>query len=618
MHVIGTAGHVDHGKSTLVEALTGIDPDRLAEEKQRGLTIDLGFAWLELPSGKSISIVDVPGHERFIKNMLAGVGGIDIALIVIAADEGVMPQTTEHIAIINLLEIPHGIVAITKKDLVDSDLLELVTEEAKDAIQNTTISNAPIIPISAATGENIPELSGLIDHIVTEIPGKKAGRNPRLSIDRSFSISGFGTVVTGTLIGDELHVGQSLELIPSGIEARVRGLESHQNKSEKAQPGSRVAVNLVGVEPDQITRGLTLTNPGWLKGTYAADVHLKIVQNAHMLVRHNLPITFYSLAAESTGRIRLLEHDEINPGGQGWAQVYLDHPLPLVRGDYFIIRSTTGTLGGGQIIDASPARHRRKHQPTIDKLNKLKDGSQLEILLESLSDDHPTPLKELLTGNFLSVDSQSDLMKELEKTTSARVLHEINGDVSLFSIKAWHKLLSKTHNTTSDYHSEFTLRKGIQKEELRNKLNLSTNLFPAFLQHLAVEGVVLVEDNHIRLPEHKILLSDKDASEQESILRLIENDGFASVNDLPKNPELIMYLSDIGQLIRINQEIILSPLAYKDMVQSIRIIIEENGKISVAEVRDKFQTSRKYALALMEYLDQQKMTRRVGDERVLR
>lgn len=618
MHVIGTAGHVDHGKSTLVEALTGIDPDRLAEEKNRGLTIDLGFAWLETPSGKEISIVDVPGHERFIKNMLAGVGGIDLALVVIAADEGVMPQTTEHIAIINLLQIQHGIVAITKKDLVDNELLELVTEEAKDAIQKTTISNAQIIPVSATTGENIPELATLIDTIVTEAPRKKAGGNPRLSIDRSFSIAGFGTVVTGTLIGGNLHVGQSLELVPSGIKARVRGLESHRNKSETAQPGSRVAVNLVGVEPDQITRGLTLTNLEWLKGTQAADVHLTIVPNAHMRVRHNLPITFYSLAAESTGRIRLLEHEEIDPGDQGWAQVYLDHPLPLVRGDHYIIRSTTGTLGGGQIIDPSPARHRRKHQPTIAKLNKLKDGSQLEILLESLSDNHPTPLKELLTATSLGIEMQSDLITELENTTSAQVLRETNGDISIVSVKAWQKLLSKTQKETNDYHNEFNLRKGIQKEELRNKLNLSANLFPEFLRRLTVEKIVLVEDNNIKLPQHKISLSEQDTSEQELILRVIANDRFASVNDLPNNPELIMYLADIGQLIRINQEIILSPLAYKGMIESISMFIKENGKVSVAEVRDKFQTSRKYALALMEYLDQQKITQRVGDERILR
>ncbi len=319
MHVIGTAGHVDHGKSTLVEALTGIDPDRLREEKERGMTIDLGFAWLELPSGNEASIVDVPGHERFVNNMLAGVGGIDLALLVVAADESVMPQTREHLAILDLLRIERGLVAVTKKDLVDEDWLSLVVADVEDLLKGTTLEGSPIVTVSATTGDGLPELVGTIDRLLQEAEPRKDLGRPRLPIDRAFTMSGFGTVVTGTLIDGKLQAGQEVELVLGGTSSRVRGLQTHRRKLEEATPGSRVAVNLSGVSPDRIDRGEVLTVPGWLRPSSAMDVRLSVIPDAPRPIRHNMFVTVHTGSSEVLAQVRLLEGDRAEAGETAWS-----------------------------------------------------------------------------------------------------------------------------------------------------------------------------------------------------------------------------------------------------------------------------------------------------------
>ncbi|HEX2171721.1 MAG TPA: selenocysteine-specific translation elongation factor [Dehalococcoidia bacterium] len=375
MFVIGTAGHIDHGKSTLVQALTGIDPDRLREEKARGMTIDLGFAWLKLPSGREVSVVDVPGHERFIKNMLAGVGGIDLAVLVIAADEGVMPQTSEHLAILDLLQVRSGVVAITKSDLVDADWLGLVTADVEEAIAGTTLAQAPIVPVSAITGAGLPELKQAIDALLETTPQRQDLGRPRLPIDRVFTIAGFGTVVTGTLTDGILTVGQEVEILPDGRRTRIRGLQTHKHKVERVEPGSRVAANLVGVSTEELHRGNVLTRPGWLRPSQAADVHLRVINWLDRSVGHNLNVTFHSGANEVPAKLRLLDQDEVLPGDSGWAQVRFAEPIPLVKGDYFIIRSPEQTLAGGQIVEPHAKRHRRFHSGTIDRLVTLEAGT---------------------------------------------------------------------------------------------------------------------------------------------------------------------------------------------------------------------------------------------------
>jgi len=378
LFVLGTAGHIDHGKSALVQAITGIDPDRLAEEKERGMTIDLGFAWLKLPSGREIGIIDVPGHERFVKNMLAGAGGIDIAMLVVAANEGVMPQTREHLAILNLLGISRGVVALTKKDLVDSEWLDLVRMEIEEILDSTTLAGAPIVPVSAVTREGLPELISTIDNLLAETEPRKDRGRPRLPIDRVFTIVGAGTVVTGTLIDGSLNVGQDLEIVPAGLKTRLRGLQTHKTSVSIVAPGSRVAANLTSVTTAQVQRGDVLTKPGWFMPTTLVSALLHLLKDARYPLKHNAERSIYVLASEATARIRLLEIEELKPGESGWVQLLLDRPLAIVDGDHFIIRSTTETLGGGVIIDAHARRLPRFKPGVIETLKVREKGSPEE------------------------------------------------------------------------------------------------------------------------------------------------------------------------------------------------------------------------------------------------
>ena len=371
MFVIGTAGHVDHGKSTLVESLTGIDPDRFQEEKDRGMTIDIGFAWITLPSGREVSIVDVPGHEKFVSNMLAGVGGVDMALLIVAADESVMPQTKEHLAILDLLGVSNGVVVVTKKDLVDEDWLQLVHSDIQDMLSRTTLKDAEILSVSAATKDGLLELMESIDTALNETEVKKDFNRPRLPIDRSFSISGFGTVVTGTLIDGPLSVGQEIEITPSGLSARIRGLQSHGKSETEFGPGTRVAANLSGIEATQISRGDVLSLPNSINVSEAFDVRLHVVEDAPNPLRHNMFVNLHTGSSEVVSRLRLLEGEEVQPGQSTWAQLKPDKSLPVLRGDHFIIRSNMTTLGGGKIVDTKAKRHRRGHSATLQRLESL-------------------------------------------------------------------------------------------------------------------------------------------------------------------------------------------------------------------------------------------------------
>ena len=402
MYVLGTAGHVDHGKSTLVKALTGIDPDRLQEEKAREMTIDLGFAWLTLPSGKEVSIVDVPGHERFIKNMLAGVGGLDAALLIIAADEGPMPQTEEHLDILHLLGIERGIIVLTKLDTVDEEWLALVEEEVRDRIKGTTLQNAPIVPVSARTGAGLDTLRAEIDRILEGTEQRADKGRPRLPIDRAFTISGFGTVVTGTLIDGALKVGQEVEIVPGGLKSRVRGLQSHKHKVDSIGPGNRVAVNLVGLEVDQLQRGMVLTSPGALQPTRRIDVHLTLLADSPATVEQNDTVDFFTASSETSAQITLLDTERLEPGGTAWAQLRLRDEVAVVKGDRYIVRrpSPSLTIGGGTIIDPSPRRHKRFNEDTLKTLQTLQRGTPEELLLQAIGNS-PLDLKTALEKSSL-------------------------------------------------------------------------------------------------------------------------------------------------------------------------------------------------------------------------
>ena len=618
MFVLGTAGHIDHGKSVLIHALTGIDPDRLPEEKEREMTIDLGFAWLKLPSGREVSIVDVPGHERFIKNMLAGVGGIDLALLVIAADEGVMPQTREHLAILDLLQVERGIVVITKRDLVDEELLELVMMEAKDTIQGTTLAQAPIVAVSAIAGEGLSDLIATIDRMLDATPPKRDIGRPRLPIDRVFTISGFGTVVTGTLVDGQLSVGQEVEIVPHRLKSRLRGLQAHKTKVETVAPGSRVAANLSGVATTQLERGDVLTSPGWLVPTVALDVKIRLLSDLGHPLKHNINVAFHSGAVEVAAKVRLLEREQMKAGEIGWAQLRLARPVAVVKGDFFIIRSTMETLGGGEVVDAYPRRHRRFHATTITGLTAREGGNPEEILLAILGAKEPLEIKELSNRSNLSSFEVNEAVKSLTLQNKLVMLGEKSSQSLLFSAEGWSRLADKVKRITGEYHQRFPLRHGIPKEELRSKLRTPTHIFAGALKQLVQESILAEEGKMVRLDSYHVHLSKDQQKTADAFLESLTQNPYSPPGELEIDPDILDILIEQRRVVKVADHVIFAASAYDEMVERIASYIKSQGKITVAEVRDLFQTSRKYALALMEHLDEQKITRRVGDERVLR
>ena len=614
MFVLGTAGHVDHGKSALVQALTGMDPDRLSQEKERGMTIDLGFAWLKLPSGQEIGIVDVPGHERFVRNMLAGAGGIDIAMLVIAANEGVMPQTREHLAILNLLGISKGVVALTKSDLVDKEWLELVRLDIEELLKPTTLAGAPIVPVSAITRAGLPELLDIIDKMLANTQPKKDKGKPRLPIDRIFTISGSGTVVTGTLIDGMLNLGQEVEIVPGGLKSRLRGLQTHKAGVTTASPGSRVAANLTGITISQIQRGDILTKPGWLMPTTLVSAKLTVLKDNKHALKHNAELSFYVLAAEATVKIRLLEAEVIKPGESGWVQLMLDRPLAIVDGDHYVIRSTTDTLGGGVIVDAHARRMSRFKPDLIEALKVKEKGSPEELVIARLEEKKWLELPDLVSQIGLPEDDIKPLIEEL--VNRGGIIQLGKGEHSLLmSPDAWNNLSRDVTKALQEFHGKFPARNGIQKVELMNKLKLGKYI-PLVLDKLAADKVFIDEGTVLHLPEFLVKLSAAQKTMIDAFLKTLDEHPYAPPTDMIPEADLLNVLIERKQVVKLSEGVVVSRKAYDDMVGQVLARLTSNGKITLAEVRDMFQTSRKYAQALMEYLDGEKVTRRVGDERV--
>ncbi|MSQ23311.1 MAG: selenocysteine-specific translation elongation factor [Chloroflexi bacterium] len=648
LRVIGTAGHVDHGKSTLIEALTGIDPDRLQEEKDRGMTIDLGFAWLRLPSGQEVSIVDVPGHERFIKNMLAGVGGIDIALLVVAADEGIMPQTREHLAILDLLEVGAGVVAITKMDLVDEEWLGLVSAEVEEVIASTALREARLIPVSALTGQGLPDLAAELDNLLSHERHRRQTGWPRLPIDRIFTMPGFGTVVTGTLIDGELRIGQEIELVPSGHRARVRGLQSHRKWLDQAPAGTRVAVNVAGLALDDIERGEILTAPGWLTATRAVDVRLRIVADAPKPLLHNAEVSFHTGATEALGRVGLLDHDRLEPGAVGWAQIRLDRPVGAVRGDPFIIRSPSAnlTVGGGTVVDEHPKRHRRYQERVLEQLTILDRGSPAEQAVQALQSREPAELGELALRLGKTPDELVDLLAGMIRDQTVLSLGTtpsggrggaqtpgspdqpvlpgtlLSGTL-LISSDGWKRLAGRAQAELETYHGEHPLRRGIPREEVRGRLGLDTRTFPRAEMKLIEAGIAATDGPFLHLPSHQVSLDAEIESRVAAMAQALDAAGAsppdraAMINAHALTDEILQVLIDRGALVEVATDLVYTRETYDKLLGEVRALIAGQGPSTVAEVRDRLGTSRKYALAILEHLDQKRVTRRVGDQRVL-
>ena len=620
MYVVGTAGHVDHGKSTLVQALTGIDPDRLREEKERGLTIDLGFAWLRLPSGNEVSIVDVPGHERFVNNMLAGVGGIDLALLVVAADESVMPQTREHLAIIDLLQIGQGLVAVTKTDLVDKEWLDLVVADVEALLEDTVLEGVPIVPVSASNGEGLPHLVSTIDGLLQKTTsGADLGR-PRLPVDRSFTMTGFGTVMTGTLVDGTLSVGQEVELVPLGRATRIRGLQTHRKKVEQAMPGTRVSANLTGIAKEHVFRGDVLTTPGWLRPTNAIDVRLRVIPEAPRAVRHNMAVTVHTGSSEVPGRVRLLEAQATEPGEATWAQLKLDSPVAVVKGDCFVIRSNQTTFGGGNIVDTHAGRHRRLHRPVHERLEVMQQGTGRDVLLKTIEMSEPSDFQTLVNRANLQPENAAS---ELQSMISEKLVVTLGRDIAgagmlVYTSAGWASVVDRARRYLDAYHRQFPLRKGAPREEIRSRLRMAPNLFGYALPRLLEDSSVVDDGDLVWAPDHQPRLTAAQQEAAHAYLRLLDSDPFSPPTDSVIDAEILSLLVEEGKVEKVSQTVVFSASAYREMVDRISAHIKDQGEITVADVRDMFGTSRKYALALMDHMDHARITRRVGDARVLR
>ena len=624
MYVIGTAGHVDHGKSALVQALSGIDPDRLQEEKDRGLTIDLGFAWFTLPGGHEVSIVDVPGHERFIKNMLAGVGGIDLALFVVAADEGVMPQTREHLAILDLLQIDQGVVALTKSDLAEADWLDLVEAEVEELLASTSLSGSPIVRCSALSGAGLDDLRGRLDATLAALPPVRDIGRPRLPIDRAFTISGFGTVVTGTLVDGVLSVGDQVAIEPGGLSARIRGLQSHKKKVASAEPGTRTAVNLSGVSPDDLARGMVLTTGDWLKASASMDIRLRVVESLANPLKHNITLTLHTGAAEVAARVRLLEGDELSPGGESWAQLRLEAPVAAARGDFFVLRNSVTTVAGGRIVDTRPRRHKRNQRQTLDALERLLEGSPDDTILTVLQRLEPAPLSLVRQRAELDDALVSEVIERQVAEGAVVVLDAVAGDggvppdgAVLATAAGFEALAGRAVAAAQAFVDEHPLRPGIPKEELRSRLGLPAKAFAGLEARLSDEARLITRDGALDVAGRQVTLTAEQASQADAFLERLRAAG-TKPDSASVDPELALYLESSGRIVRAAEGIYFDADTHAAMVEQVRAAIRERERITLAEVRDLFGSSRKIAQAFLEDLDRRQVTRRVGDNRVLR
>jgi selenocysteine-specific elongation factor len=620
MYTIGTAGHVDHGKSALVQALTGIDPDRLREEKERGLTIDLGFAWFTLPGGEEVSIVDVPGHERFIKNMLAGVGGIDLALLVIAADEGVMPQTREHLAIIDLLGIEHGVVAVTKADLVERDFLELVMAEAEEVIARTSIGGAPVVACSAVTRDGIEEVISSLERELAKTPARRDNGRPRLPIDRAFTMTGFGTVVTGTLMDGSLRLGNDVEIVPGRLKSRVRGLQTHGRKVEVALPGRRTAANLGSVAVDQLERGMVVAAPGTLKAVSTVDVRLRSVSHTGRAIRHNLSITFHTGPAEVEGKLLLLDRDSIPPGETAWAQIRLSKPVAAIKGDRFVVRDSNDTLGGGAIVDVDAKRHRRHHAPTIASLEAMEKGSPEEVVLGALRRHEPADAQRVLNESGLDGDAAREAVETLISSGDIVSLTGagLTGVPLLLSADGLSAMTIRVREVLGAYHELSPLRPGMPKEELRSRLGLTSRVLDQLLAYWVGAGVAREVGAAVALTEHQPRLDPRVEARARAFVEDLRSSPFSPPAESSLDEELLAYLEARSEIVRVSDGVAFAAEVYRELVERVSAHIRAHGSVTLAEVRDMLGTSRKYAQALLEHMDEERITRRVGDARVLR
>lgn len=630
--VLGTAGHVDHGKTSLIKALTGVDTDRLKEEKQRGITIELGFASIELPSGQQLGIVDVPGHEKFIKNMVAGAAGIDLVMMVIAADEGVMPQTKEHLHICSLLGISRGLVALTKTDMVEKDWLNLVQSEITDFLQGTFLEDAPVIPVSAVTQEGLIDLVQALDAIVGQLAEKMDDGIFRLPIDRVFTMKGFGTVVTGTLVSDHIKTGEEVLILPENIAARIRGIQVHNQPVEEAWAGQRTAINLQGIERSILNRGNVLVRPQTVWPTQRLDVFVEYLASNAKNLKNRTLVRLHTGTSEIISRIILLEQDELAPGQKGFAQLILSDEDVVVTGDHFVLRSYSPvtTIGGGQVIDTLPKKHKRLNDKIIEDLNLLQKGNLQERIGVILERTGFTGINLPHLAFRLGVKAKK-VREALENLFSGKKAFLLDSDdTTVLSARFFQQIEETIIRIITDYHKNNPLKAGISKEELKVSLEkaVSPKLFNIALGSLNKKGTIVSDKDSVRLAKHQVELADDLDSLRRDIAQIYKEAGLTPpflkdvINQYSaqkaKAQSIINLMLKEGELTKINEELCFSGEILNKLRNDYKAMLIKDGKATPASFKELTGLSRKYIIPLMEYFDMNKLTVRVGDHRILR
>jgi len=626
--IVGTAGHIDHGKTTLIKALTGRNTDRWEEEQRRGITIDLGFTYFDLKNGDRVGIIDVPGHEKFINNMVAGVVGMDLVLLVVAADEGIMPQTREHMDILGLLGIKKSILVINKCDLVDEEWLELVEEEIQEELEGTFLEGAPVVKVSAATGQGLDELTDTIQQLMSdEVVAKDTQTIPRLPIDRAFTLSGFGTIITGTLISGTITREDVLEMYPIGKECKIRNIQVHGQNQDKCYAGQRVAINLSNVKKKEIRRGCVLAKNS-MKNTDLLDVKLKVLEDSMRILTNHERLHLYTGTSEILCRAVLLDKEQIGPGEEGLVQLRLEEEIAVKRGDRFVVRfySPMETIGGGIVLEPNPVRKKRFDAQAIEELKKKESGSLGDVMELQIKEHGDTmiTLAELAKVMAHSVDELKEYLEELEES----------GTIFVFPMKKdtylWHRdsefaVRQKIEETLQKYHSEHPYRYGMKKAEIHNTFlkKIKPNIFDAYIERMTGENVYGRREEYLSLPGYEVPKDAMYLQTEKLIEDTFEKAGYDFVRfseiDFGKIPrqtaeDVVLMMIDEGKVLRINEEMFTMKHLMDEAKEKIQNHLKEENLITIAQVRDMFSTSRKSAKPILEYMDSIKVTKKTGGE----
>jgi selenocysteine-specific elongation factor len=630
--ILGTAGHIDHGKTSLIKAITGTDTDRLKEEKERGITIELGFASLDLPNGQHVGIVDVPGHEKFVKNMVAGATGIDIVVMVIAADEGVMPQTREHMEICTLLGIKHGFVALTKIDMVDEEWLELAMEDVRDFTAGTFLENTPIVPVSAVKERGLQEFSRVLETICNQVPERSLSSLFRLPVDRVFTMKGFGTVITGSLISGRVQVGDTVMIYPSMITSKVRGIQVHNQGVNRAEAGQRTAINFQGLEKAAINRGEMLALPGTLKPSFMVDLQLQYLASNKKPIKNRTRVRFHTGTSEILGNLVLLDREELPPGEKAAVQLRLDEPVCLVKDDRFVIRSYSPvrTIGGGQVLNPIPPKHKRFKADVVKGLQSIAERSKEELIAYYIDQTgHPgVAFSDLV---LMTNITEKSLEQQLQALLSRKTVLLVDRDSRIYMhTNSFQQLRQDLTGHLEKYHKNNPLKAGMPKEELKTKLppNLSPKLFNLLMNQMLKDGEINVVEDTVHLASHTVALGADQEDIRDKILKTYRESGLQPpyfkelgkqlTADPARARDVLNLLVKEGRLVKVKEDLFFDADAVTRLKQRLVEFLTVNGEISTPQFKEMTAASRKYVIPLIEFFDAQNFTIRIGDIRKLR